>query len=82
MEQLAIAYDVAVASWMGSVLAPEDPDQVMPEWVAGTWRRADAVMTVQPWRPLSGAERDAVAAEAEALPLPGLGGRIVIRWDG
>jgi winged helix DNA-binding protein len=50
--------------------------------VAGTWRRAGAVMTVQPWWPLSRAERDAVTAEAESLPLPGLGGRIVVRWDG
>jgi hypothetical protein len=49
--------------------------------IAGTWRRADAAMTVQPWRRLSRAERDAVAAEAEALPLPGLGGRIAVRWD-
>jgi hypothetical protein len=49
--------------------------------VAGTWRRADAVMTVQPWRRLSHAERDAVAAEAQSLPLPGIGRRIVIRWD-
>ncbi len=38
--------------------------------VAGTWRRADAAMTVQPWRRLSRAERDAVAAEAQSLPLP------------
>jgi hypothetical protein len=49
--------------------------------IAGTWRRAEAVMTVQPWRRLSAAERDAVAAEAESLPLPGLDGRIVIRWE-
>ena len=49
--------------------------------IAGTWRRADAVMTVQPWRRLSPAERDAVVSEAESLPLPGLGGRIVVRWD-
>jgi hypothetical protein len=49
--------------------------------IAGTWRRAAAVMTVQPWRRLSRAERDAVAAEAESLPLPGLGRRIVVRWD-
>jgi hypothetical protein len=49
--------------------------------IAGTWRRADAVMTVQPWRRLSPAERDAVAAEAESLPLPGLSRRIVVRWD-
>jgi hypothetical protein len=48
--------------------------------VAGTWRRANAVLTVQPWRRLSGAERDAVVAEAEALTLPGVEGRIVVRW--
>jgi Winged helix DNA-binding domain len=50
--------------------------------IAGTWRRADAVMTVQPWRRLSRAERDAVMAEAGSLPLPGIEGRrIVVRWD-
>jgi Winged helix DNA-binding domain len=49
--------------------------------IAGTWRRAGAVMTVQPWRRLSRAERDAVAAEAGSLPLPGTGGGIVVRWD-
>ncbi len=48
--------------------------------IVGTWRRADAVMTVQPWRRLSRAESDAVAAEAESLPLPGIAGRIVVRW--
>jgi hypothetical protein len=49
--------------------------------IVGTWRRADTIMTVQPWRRLSPAERDAVAAEAEALPLPGSSRRIVVRWD-
>ena len=48
--------------------------------LAGTWRRAGPVLTVQTWRPLSGAERDAVAAEAESLPLPDLGQRITVRW--
>jgi hypothetical protein len=38
-------------------------------------------MTVQPWRRLSRTERDAVAQEALALPLPGIAGRIVVRWD-
>jgi len=33
-------YDVAVASWMGDVLAPEDPAQLLPQWVGGTWRRS------------------------------------------
>lgn len=49
--------------------------------IAGTWRRAGSTMTVQPWRRLSRAERDAVAAEAASLPLPGSGGRIALRWE-
>ena len=50
--------------------------------IAGTWRRADTAMTVQPWRPMSPGEREAVTAEVESLPLPGTGGRrIVVRWD-
>lgn len=48
--------------------------------IAGTWRRANAVMTVAPWRQLSSAQRDAVAAEVESLPLPGIGGRMILRW--
>jgi hypothetical protein len=48
--------------------------------LAGTWRRADTILTVHPWRPLSAAERDAVVAEAESLPLPGAGKRIAVRW--
>jgi phosphoribosylaminoimidazolecarboxamide formyltransferase/IMP cyclohydrolase len=35
-------YDVAVASWMGSVLAP-DPEQKFPAWIGATWRRADVL---------------------------------------
>ena len=49
--------------------------------IAGTWRRADTVLRMQPWRALSRTERDAVAAEAESLPLPGATGRIAVRWD-
>jgi len=60
--------------WPGGLLVGEE--------IAGTWRRADTVMTVQPWRRLSRAERDAVTAEAESLPLPGIEGRrIAVRWD-
>lgn len=33
-------YDVAVASWMGSVLAPEQAGSPLPEWVGATWRRS------------------------------------------
>lgn len=49
--------------------------------IAGIWRRADTALTVQPWRPLSRAERDAVTAEAESLPLPGARKKIVVRWE-
>jgi hypothetical protein len=40
--------------------------------IAGTWRRAHGHVTVEPWRKLSRAERDAVEAEAATLPLPGV----------
>jgi winged helix DNA-binding protein len=59
--------------WPGGVLVEGE--------VVGTWRRAEATVTVQAWRHLSRAARDAVEAEAESLPLPGLGGRIIVRWD-
>jgi len=59
--------------WPGGVLVKGE--------VVGTWRRAEATVTVQAWRRLSRAARDAVEAEAESLPLPGLRGRIVVRWD-
>jgi len=36
------SYDIAVASWMGSVLAP-DEETVFPSWVGGTWQRADVL---------------------------------------
>lgn len=57
--------------WPGAVLVGGE--------VVGTWRRARADLTIQPWRRLSRAERDAVETEAESLPLPGLEGPIVVR---
>jgi len=59
--------------WPGALLVAGE--------IAGTWRRAGALLTVQPWRRLSPAEADAVAAEAESLPLPGIDQRITVRWD-
>jgi len=49
--------------------------------IVGTWRRAQALVTIDPWRRLSRGERDAVEAEAASLPLPGLSGPIVVRWS-
>ncbi|WIM85834.1 bifunctional phosphoribosylaminoimidazolecarboxamide formyltransferase/IMP cyclohydrolase [Candidatus Mycobacterium wuenschmannii] len=33
-------YDVAVAGWMESTLAPEEPATAFAEWIAGNWRRS------------------------------------------
>jgi hypothetical protein len=59
--------------WPGAVLVRGE--------IVGTWRRADAVVDIQPWRRLSRDEQAAVEAEASSLPLPGLQGRIVTRWE-
>ena len=59
--------------WPGAVLVEGE--------VVGTWRRAQAELTIQTWRRLSRAECAAVAAEAESLPLPGIDGPIIVRWD-
>ena len=59
--------------WPGAVLADGE--------IVGTWRRAEAVLTIQPWRRLSPGEVDGVEAEASILPLPGLSRKILVRWD-
>ncbi|MET0233633.1 MAG: bifunctional phosphoribosylaminoimidazolecarboxamide formyltransferase/IMP cyclohydrolase [Kibdelosporangium sp.] len=37
------SYDIAVASWMGSVLAPEDEGSTFPGWVAASWQRSNVL---------------------------------------
>ncbi len=59
--------------WPGAVLVGGEP--------VGTWRRADSLVTVEPWRRLTPSERSAVEAETVSLPLPGLAGPIRTRWD-
>ncbi|MEZ4415602.1 MAG: crosslink repair DNA glycosylase YcaQ family protein [Gemmatimonadota bacterium] len=58
--------------WPGAVMVDGD--------IVGIWRRAGAVLTVEPWQRLARAARDAVAAEAGSLPLPGLRDPIVVQW--
>lgn len=58
--------------WPGAVLVGGE--------ITGTWRRSDAELTVQPWRPLTAAERESVEAEATSLPLPGLTRPITVDW--
>jgi hypothetical protein len=59
--------------WPGAVLVDGE--------IVGTWRRAQGNLTMTPWTRLSRAKRDAVEAEAAGLPLPGVEGRVAVRWD-
>jgi hypothetical protein len=58
--------------WPGAVLLGGE--------IVGVWRRADADLTIEPWRKLSSGERGAVEAEAASLPLPALRTPIRVRW--
>lgn len=50
--------------------------------IVGTWRRSGAKLTVQAWRRLSAATRNAIEHEAESLPLPLPAGKpIAVAWD-
>ncbi len=53
--------------WPGAVLVRGE--------VVGTWRRAGASVSIRAWRRMSAADRAAIEAEAESLPLPELAGR-------
>jgi len=59
--------------WPGALLVDGE--------TVGTWRRAGHVLTIQPWRRLSRALRGAVEAEAESMPLPGIGRPMDVHWD-
>jgi hypothetical protein len=59
--------------WPGALLVEGE--------IVGTWRRAHADLSIQPWRRLTRAERSAVEAEAQSLPLPGVKTEIAVRWD-
>jgi DNA glycosylase AlkZ-like len=59
--------------WPGAVLVGGE--------IAGTWRRAQAKLSIDPWRRLSRAEREAVETEAQSLPLPGIEGQIGVGWS-
>ena len=48
--------------------------------IAGTWRRANEKLTIEPWRRLERSEQEAVEAEATSLPLPGLSKPIRVTW--
>lgn len=58
--------------WPGAVLVAGE--------VVGTWRRAQADVTVESWRRLSPAERAVVEVEAASMPLPGIRQGVRVRW--
>jgi hypothetical protein len=88
------AYTLGVTSEDRALLVP-DADRRRELWtprvwpgallvagkIVGTWRRDKGKLTIQTWQRLSRTARDAVVAEAESLPLPDTGGRIVVNWD-
>jgi hypothetical protein len=59
--------------WPGALLVEGE--------VVGTWRRAQETVTIETWMRLTRNARDAIGTEAATLPLPGLTGDIVVRWD-
>jgi hypothetical protein len=58
--------------WPGALLVTGE--------IAGTWRRSAAEVSIDVWRRLSAAEREAVEAEAMSLPL-GLNRPNTVRWS-
>jgi len=58
--------------WPGAVLIDGE--------IAGTWRRANETITIETWRRLPRASREAVESEARSLPIP-VERPIVVRWN-
>jgi DNA glycosylase AlkZ-like len=59
--------------WPGALLVEGE--------IRGTWRRAQHTVRIEAWARLSGGAREAVEAEATALPLPGLERPIEVVWN-
>jgi len=59
--------------WPGAILVDGE--------IVGTWRRSQHTVTIQTWRRISRGAREAVESEATSLPVPGIAGPILTRWD-
>ena len=59
--------------WPGALLVEGE--------IRGTWRRAHHTVRIEAWARLARAARDAVEAEAHALPLPGLDRAVEVEWS-
>ena len=49
--------------------------------IVGVWRRSAAEVSIETWRRLTPAERDAIEAEARSLPLPGVNTPIAVQFQ-
>jgi DNA glycosylase AlkZ-like len=58
--------------WPGALLVDGE--------IRGTWRRAQHTVRIESWARLSRGARDAIEAEASALPLPGVDREIDVVW--
>ncbi len=58
--------------WPGALLVAGE--------IRGTWRRAHGIVRIEAWARLSGRTREAIEAEAGALPLPGVDRSIEVVW--
>ncbi len=58
--------------WPGALLVEGE--------IRGTWRRAQHTVRIDAWGRLSRPTRDAIEAEASALPLPGIDRSIDVVW--
>jgi hypothetical protein len=59
--------------WPGALLVDGE--------IRGTWRRAQHTVRIDAWARLSRAARDAIEAQAAALPLPGVDRPIEVVWN-
>src|SRR5256714_13289804 len=59
--------------WPGALLVEGE--------IRGTWRRAHHTVRIDAWARLSRGTRDAIEAEANALPLPGVERAIEVVWN-
>jgi hypothetical protein len=59
--------------WPGALLVEGE--------IRGTWRRAHHTVRIDAWARLSPGTRDAIEAEANALPLPGVERAIEVVWN-
>ena len=59
--------------WPGALLVEGE--------IRGTWRRAQHTVRIDAWTRLTRGTRDAIEAEAAALPLPGVDRRIEVVWN-